>query len=83
MSDTPKIVNLNDLEWKDATYSEHYTGWSKRLTPSLDRKQGYIGVVVERLKPKSLLPLANCRLQKLRFRLALPRLSPSAESSGS
>lgn len=38
MADNPKIVNMNDLEWKDATYSEHYTGWSKRLTPSMDRK---------------------------------------------
>lgn len=54
MTDFPNIVNMNDLEWEDATYSEHYTGWSKRLTPSMDRKQGHLGVVVERLRPKSL-----------------------------
>jgi uncharacterized cupin superfamily protein len=54
MTDTPKIVNMNDIEWQEAHYSEHYTGWSKRLTPAMERKQGHLGVVVERLKPKSL-----------------------------
>jgi uncharacterized cupin superfamily protein len=54
MTDTPKIVNMNNIEWQEAHYSEHYTGWSKRLTPAMERKQGHLGVVVERLKPKSL-----------------------------
>jgi hypothetical protein len=55
MSDTPNIINMNDLEWQEEHYSEHYTGWSKRLcSPSMDRKQGHIGVRVERLRPKSL-----------------------------
>lgn len=54
MSDIPKIVNMNNLEWKEENYSEHYTGWSKRLTPAMDRKQGHIGVIVDRLKPKTL-----------------------------
>ncbi|WP_228052444.1 cupin domain-containing protein [Nodosilinea sp. LEGE 07298] len=54
MPDTPKIVNMNELEWKEAHHSEHYTGWSKRLTPSMNSRQGHIGVVVERLKPQSL-----------------------------
>lgn len=54
MSDIPNIFNMNELEWKEEHYSENYTGWSKRLSPSMDRKKGHIGVVVERLKPKSL-----------------------------
>ncbi|MCG8365893.1 MAG: cupin domain-containing protein [Pseudanabaenales cyanobacterium] len=54
MSDMPNIVNMTELEWKDEHYSEHYSGWSKRLSPSMDRRQGHIGVVVERLKPKTL-----------------------------
>ncbi len=54
MSEMPNIVNMNDLGWEEAHYSEHYSGWSKRLTPSMNRKEGHIGVVVERLKPKSL-----------------------------
>jgi uncharacterized cupin superfamily protein len=54
MTNTPKIVNMNHTEWQEAHYSEHYTGWSKRLTPEMERKQGHLGVVVERLKPKSL-----------------------------
>jgi uncharacterized cupin superfamily protein len=45
---------MAELDWKEEHYSEHYAGWSKRLTPSMDRKQGHIGVVVERLKPKTL-----------------------------
>lgn len=54
MSDSPHIVNVNNLEWQEEHYSEHYSGWSKRLSPSMDRKQGHIGIVVERLKPKTL-----------------------------
>ncbi|HSM83573.1 MAG TPA: cupin domain-containing protein [Nodosilinea sp.] len=54
MADIPHIVNMAEMDWQDAHYSEHYTGWAKRLTPSMDRRQGHIGVVVERLKPKSL-----------------------------
>jgi uncharacterized cupin superfamily protein len=54
MAAIPKVVNINDLDWKEEYYSEYYTGWSKRLTPSMERKQGHIGVVIERLKPKSL-----------------------------
>jgi hypothetical protein len=46
MTENPKIVNMNELEWQEAHYSEHYTGWSKRLTPSMDRRQGHMGVVV-------------------------------------
>lgn len=54
MSDTPKIVNMNELEWKESYSSEHYSGWSKRLTPSMSQEEGHLGVVVERLKPKTL-----------------------------
>jgi uncharacterized cupin superfamily protein len=55
MSDIPNIVDMNELDWKEAHHSEHFTGWVKRLSsPAMDRKQGHIGVVVERLKPKSL-----------------------------
>ncbi|MBD3880754.1 cupin domain-containing protein [Phormidium tenue FACHB-886] len=54
MSNVPHVVNLNDLEWKEENYSEHYSGWSKRLSAVMDRQKGHIGVVVERLKPKTL-----------------------------
>jgi uncharacterized cupin superfamily protein len=55
MSEIHNIVNTNNLEWKEAHYSEHYTGWVKRLSsPTMDRKKGHIGVVIERLQPQSL-----------------------------
>jgi len=54
MSNTPHIVNMAELSWKESHSSDHYAGWSKRLTPSMDPEQGHIGVVVERLKPKTL-----------------------------
>ena len=55
MSNHPNIINMNNLDWKEEHYSEHYTGWSKRLSsPAMDCKQGHIGVRVERLRPKSL-----------------------------
>lgn len=55
MSNIPNIVNMNDLKWKEGNYSEHYTGWSMRLSSStMDRKQGHIGVRVDRLRPKTL-----------------------------
>jgi len=54
MSDTPKIVNMNELEWQESYSSEHYSGWFKRLTPSMSQEEGHIGVVVKRLKPKTL-----------------------------
>ncbi|MEO0533889.1 MAG: cupin domain-containing protein [Cyanobacteria bacterium P01_A01_bin.123] len=54
MADRLNIVNMDELEWTAENYSENYTGWSKRLTPSMNRKQGHIGVMVERLKPKTL-----------------------------
>lgn len=53
MPDISNIVNANDLEWKTAHHSEHFSGWVKRLTPSMKREKGHIGVVIERLKPKS------------------------------
>jgi hypothetical protein len=52
MSKMPNIVNMSDLEWEEAHYSEHYSDWSKRLTPSMNRKEGHIGIVVERLRPQ-------------------------------
>jgi uncharacterized cupin superfamily protein len=55
MSDIPNMINVNDLEWKEENYSEHYTGWSKRLSSlAMDRKQSHIGVVIDRLRPKTL-----------------------------
>ena len=54
MTDNPKIVNMNNLEWQEENYSEHYSGWTKRLTPAMERKQGHIGITVDRLKPKTL-----------------------------
>ncbi|MBC8121955.1 MAG: cupin domain-containing protein [Gemmatimonadaceae bacterium] len=51
MSDIPNIVNLNQLEWTEKTYSEHYSSLSKRLSPSMSQEKGHIGVVVERLQP--------------------------------
>lgn len=54
MSDMSNIVNMAELEWKAEEYTEHYAGWSKRLTPSMNHSEGHIGIVVERLKPKTL-----------------------------
>jgi uncharacterized cupin superfamily protein len=55
MSDIPNIISMNHMEWQEEKYSEHYTGWSKRLSSAaMDRKQGHIGVRVDRLRPKTL-----------------------------
>jgi uncharacterized cupin superfamily protein len=54
MSDIPNVVNMDDLEWKEEEYSEHYSGWSKRLSLAMPREKGHIGVKVERLKPGTL-----------------------------
>jgi uncharacterized cupin superfamily protein len=55
MPDIPNIINMNDLEWKEEHYSEHYAGWSKRLSsPAMDRDHGHIGVRLDRLRPKTL-----------------------------
>jgi hypothetical protein len=27
MTDTPNIINMNDLKWEEAHHSEHYSGW--------------------------------------------------------
>jgi uncharacterized cupin superfamily protein len=54
-SDVPNIINMNTLKWQEEQYSEHYAGWSKRLSSAaMDRKQGHIGVRVDRLRPKTL-----------------------------
>ena len=87
MSDMPNIVNMTDLEWKDEDYSEHYSGWSKRLTPSMDRRQGHIGVVVERLKPKTLSCPFHYHIHEDEFCLilkgkAMLRYGDSQESEG-
>ncbi|MEO1298150.1 MAG: cupin domain-containing protein [Cyanobacteria bacterium J06636_16] len=54
MADISNIVNMAELKWKELDTSEYYNDWSKRLTPSMDPEQNHIGVVVERLKPKTL-----------------------------
>ena len=54
MPDTPHIVNMTELPWKDTHCSDNYSGWRKRLTISMDPEKGHIGVVLERLKPKTL-----------------------------
>lgn len=55
MSDVPNVIHMNDLEWQEESYSEHYAGWSKRLSsPAMNRASGHIGVRVDRLRPKTL-----------------------------
>jgi uncharacterized cupin superfamily protein len=72
MSDLPNIINMDELEWQEAHHSEHYTGWSKRLSsPAMDRKQGHIGVIVERLKPQSLSCLFHYHVHEDEFCLIL------------
>lgn len=42
MSEIPNIIHMDNLEWQEEHYSEHYTGWSKRLSsPAMDHDQGY------------------------------------------
>jgi len=54
MSRLPNIVNMHELVWEEVSFSEHYSGWSKHLTPSMPREHGHIGVRIERLRPGSL-----------------------------
>lgn len=69
MSDAANMINLNDLEWQEENYSEHDTGWSKRLSSAaVDRKQGQIDVRVDR-------PAADPAVVSP----AVRRLRPSAE----